>query len=93
MKPSRLLLAGLKGKVREKKKQEGITARDPVKQAEIDAKKNIRGTFEWAIHMSQLEARIKLAKEELQAAQRVKALTKAEQNLPSRRQKKRPRRR
>ena len=72
-------LAGWKGKVREKKKQEGITVRDPVKQAEIDAKKNIRGTFEWAIHMSQLEARIKLAKEELQAAQRVKALTKAEQ--------------
>jgi len=70
---------GWKATMREKKKAKVKVHSDPVKQAEIDAKKKIRGTFEWAIHMNQLEARIKLAREELQSAQRIKSMSKEEQ--------------
>ena len=70
--------AGWKAQNRKKKTKIKVNS-DPVKQAEIDAKKKIRGTFEWAIHMQQLEARIKISKEELQSAQRIKSQTKDEQ--------------
>ena len=59
--------------------QVDIASADPLKQAEIDVKKRMKGTFEWAIHITQLEARIRLAQEELQSVQRLKKSTKEEQ--------------